>query len=250
MILLPKLEGATKLTEFRPICLIHSFAKLIAKILARRLQPLMHNLISPCQSAFIKNRSILDNFMYVQAMIKTLKAQKTPAILLKVDIAKAFNSVSWEFLLDLMRARGFGLRWTNWISGLLATASTCVNINGDLTETIIRRKGLRQGNPVSPLLFVIAIDALAAMFDTACQRGVLTPIGRMTMPYRLSIYADDVVAFLNPSKTELHAAIELLSCFQRVSGLRVNWSKSAATLMSTTQPSSCRRCWASKCRGL
>ena len=76
-------------------------------------------------------------------MIRTLKARRTHVVLLKIDIAKAFDNLSWEFLLELLSARGFGIRWTNWISGLLATSSTRLNINGDLSEMIKHRCGLR-----------------------------------------------------------------------------------------------------------
>lgn len=229
MILLPKTEGASQLTEFRPISLIHSVAKLIAKILARRLQAVIDDLVAPCQSAFIKRRSILDNFMYVQAMIKTLKARKTPAILLKIDIAKAFNTISWEFLLELLQARGFSRRWINWIAGLLATASTKININGDLSDIIDHRQGLRQGDSLSPLLFVIIMDSLAALMKAASPAQVFQGIGTIRMPFRISMYADDVVLFINPSRTEMHAAVALLELFRSASGLRTNWAKSAAT---------------------
>lgn len=96
-----------KLTELRPISLVHAIAKIFTKFLAQRLQPKMNKPVAPCQSAFMKNRSIMDNFGFVRGQIKSLKLAKIPSVLLKVDVAKAFDSLSWEFLLRLLRQRGF-----------------------------------------------------------------------------------------------------------------------------------------------
>ena len=99
IVLLPKKEGAEKIGDYRPISLIHSIAKLLAKILALRLAPAMQEIISKSQSAFIKGRSIHDNFMYVRNMARRFHKSKTPMLLLKLDISKAFDSVRWEYIL-------------------------------------------------------------------------------------------------------------------------------------------------------
>ena len=126
MILLPKHAGANSPQDFRPISLIHTFAKVAANVLALRLQPKLDTLISQCQNAFLKGRVIHDNFMYVQSLARALRQKKIPALLLKLDISKAFDSISCEFLLKLMQFRGFGPRWCGWIAALLLTSSTRV----------------------------------------------------------------------------------------------------------------------------
>jgi hypothetical protein len=113
MVLLPKSPEAASPADFRPISLVHSFGKLFTKILAKRLQPLMPGLVAPCQNAFIKGRSIHDNFVYVQGVVHSLRQKKIPAIMMKLDISKAFDSVSWEFLLKLLVHRGFDSKWLN-----------------------------------------------------------------------------------------------------------------------------------------
>ena len=106
--LLPKKDDATNIRDYRPISLVHSFAKLITKLLANRLAGRLDEMITPNQSAFIKSRFILDNFMLVQHTTKFLHQQKQPRILLKLDITKAFDSVSWPFLLEVLQSLGFG----------------------------------------------------------------------------------------------------------------------------------------------
>ena len=108
----------------------HSFAKLITKILANRLAGHLDQMVSTSQSAFIKGRLIQDNFMLVQQMARYLHQQKQARILLKVDITKAFDSVSWPFLLEVLRNLGFGQIWCDIISGLLTSSSTQVIVNG------------------------------------------------------------------------------------------------------------------------
>lgn len=139
--LIPKQDNAERAADFRPICLIHSFATIFAKMLARRLTPVIGSLIDANQSAFIKDRSIHDNFKLVQATAKLFKNKKKPKLLLKLDIAKAFDTVAWPFLLQILEHSGFGPRWRQWITILLATASTRILLNGDPGKPIKLARG-------------------------------------------------------------------------------------------------------------
>jgi hypothetical protein len=122
--LLPKHNDAIAAKDFRPISLIHSFTKLVTKVLANRLRCHMEGLVSKAQSAFIKGRFIQDNFMLVQQTTRFLHAKNLPRILLKLDISKAFDSVSWPFLLKVLEKLGFGPVWRDVISGFFMTSST------------------------------------------------------------------------------------------------------------------------------
>jgi hypothetical protein len=104
--LLPKVEAPQGAKDYRPISLVHSFAKLVTKILANRLAGRLLQMVSPNQSAFIKKCFIQDNFMLVQQTAHFLHQQKQPRILFKLDISKAFDSVSWAFLIEVMRTIG------------------------------------------------------------------------------------------------------------------------------------------------
>jgi hypothetical protein len=160
VVLIPKKEGAKSITDFRPISLLHSFTKIIAKLLALHLAPHMSSIISTTQSAFIKKRSIHDNFMSARNTTRRYHNSRLPTLFLKLDITKAFDSVRWEYLLNLLHILGFPCRWQDWIAALLYTSSTRVLLNGVPNAPIKHGRGLRQGDPLSPLLFVIVMDPL------------------------------------------------------------------------------------------
>ena len=124
--LIPKNVDSSHVKDFRSISLVHSFAKLITKLLANRLAGRLDHMVSPNQSAFIKGRFIQDNFMLVQQTARYLHQQKQARVLLKLDITKAFDSVSWPFLLEVLRKLGFGQIWCDIVSGLLSSSSTQV----------------------------------------------------------------------------------------------------------------------------
>jgi hypothetical protein len=227
LILLPKTPDAAHPKEFRPISLVHFFAKLFTKILAIRLRPRMHELVLPCQSAFIQNRSIHDNFVFVRAQTKLFKQKKMPALLLKLDLQKAFDSISWEFLLEVLEAKGFGGKWRDWIACLFLSASTRIVVNGELTERFFHKRGLRQGDPLSPLLFTIATDVLAHLFALADRERILKSNKLLQPNHRISLYADDVVIFTEPDTHELASIRLLLQSFGEASGLLTNFQKSS-----------------------
>jgi len=124
IILLPKKHDAKRITDYRPIILIHSTAKLFSNLLANRLEPLLDSLVSKCQSAFIKKRSIHDNFLYARNTMRKLHKTMTPALFMKLDIQKAFDDVNWSYLIEVLQAFGFGPPWREWISILFLTATS------------------------------------------------------------------------------------------------------------------------------
>ena len=118
--------------------------------------------------------------------------------MLRVDIAKAFDSVAWPFLLEVLERLGFPQRWRDWIAAILSSASTKVLVNGRLSRHICHARGLRQGDPLSLLLFVLIMEVLNAMIREADLRGLLSPLLGDHFGHRMSLYADDLVLFLLP----------------------------------------------------
>jgi hypothetical protein len=143
MILLPKSSEVPGIRDFRPIALIQSIGKLVSKILANRLAPRLPMLMHRSQSAFIIGWYIQDNFRFVHSEAKLLHAKHQACLLLKVDITKAFDSVTWSFLLEVLKFIGFPVVWSNWISTLLSTASMCIILNGVPRDSIHHGRELR-----------------------------------------------------------------------------------------------------------
>jgi mannosylglycoprotein endo-beta-mannosidase len=224
--LLPKKEGADQPKDFRPISLVHSFAKLITKLLSNQLATCLHQMVSPNQNAFIKGRFIQDNFMLVQQTARYLHQQKQPRILLKLDISKAFHSVSWPFLLEVLQHLGFGQIWRDIICGLLSSSTTQVLVNGILGERISHQRGLRQGDPLSPMLFILVMDVLGYLIAQAAREGLLQPLSARNLQHRISLYADDVVLFLRPEDNDIVVTMDILNLFGEASGLKTNLQKS------------------------
>lgn len=209
--LLPKKVDAEEASDYRPICLIHSFTKILAKMMAGRLAPELETMVDVNQSAFIKRRSIHDNFKFVQTSAKLFKQRKTAKLLLKLDIAKAFDTVSWPFLLQVLEHRGFGPRWRNCIALLLSTASTRILLNGEPGQPIDLVRGLRQGDPLSPMLFILVMDVFHRLLSHAAQQALLKPIGHRAIAHQCSLYADDAILFVTPTVQDLMATKALSS---------------------------------------
>jgi hypothetical protein len=155
-------------------------------------------MVSPNQSAFIKRRFIQDNFMLVQQTARCLHQHKQPHFLLKFDISKTFDSVNWPFMLEVLHRMGFVQIWRDIISGLLYNSTTQVLFNGIPGTRIFRRRGLQQGNILSPMIFILVMDVLGHMIAKAVVEGMLQPLARRALQHRISLYVDDVVLFLRP----------------------------------------------------
>jgi hypothetical protein len=225
VVLIPKKPFPETIIDYRPISLIHIFTKIISKILANRLSPELHHLISTNQTAFIKKRCIHNNFMYMQQVIKELHKRKIPALFIKLDISRAFDSVNWLYLLDIMSFIGFGQRWRNWISSLWCTASSNYLLNGEPGRKILHCRGVRQGDPLSPMFFLLAMEPLHRLFQKARQCGLLGNLSQNYLRFRTSLYADDASIFIQPSPQEFRVSISILHFFAEASGLTTNLSK-------------------------
>ena len=136
-----------------------------------------------------------------------------PSIFLKLDISKVFDSVSWSFLLEILQHLGFGTTWCNLVSRLLTTASTRILVNGEPGEVIRHQRGLRQGDPLSPMLFILVMDVLNSLFTKAEELGLLQPFTRGNNGQWISLYTDDVALFIRPVEDEMILTMQILEVF-------------------------------------
>jgi len=146
---------------------------------------------------------------------------------MKLDIQKAFNTVNWSYLLEVLQALGFGPRWREWVSILFRTTTSRAMLNGAPGPKFHHARGVRQGDPLSPMLFILAMDPLQRLLDLATSRNVLTQLPLAAAKWMTSMYADDAVIFISPKKEDIEAVKSILDTFSKVSGLSINMDKSS-----------------------
>jgi exonuclease III len=156
--LIPKKDHPQVLSDYRPICLVSSLYKILTKVLAARLKKVMGNLISEVQSAFLPNRKILDGVLVVNELIDLAKRRKDKCLFFNVDFERACDTVNWNFLEYMLIRMGFTEGWRRWIRACVFQSSMSVLVNGSTTEDFCVGKGLRQGGPLSPFLFLIVAE--------------------------------------------------------------------------------------------
>jgi len=226
--LIPKVDGARRVNEFRPISLLNSSIKLITKLLANRLQPLVTALVHRNQYGFIKKRSIQDCVAWAYEYIHLCSCSRKEIVILKLDFEKAFDKVEHQTMISLLEARGFGPRWVRWMQNIFSSGTSAVLLNGAIGKTFHCRRGVRQGDPLSPLLFVLAADLLQSMINKGRDLGLLRlPIPMdSTQDFPVVQYADDTLVIMEGDTRQLFFLKALLNSFSLSTGLKINFNKS------------------------
>lgn len=198
-----------------------------------RLQPRIEELVDASQTGFVKNKQITEGFIYTQHTLHHTHQQNIPLAIFKVDIRKAFDTVSWEYMLKIMQNMNFSSAWLTWIKNLVLSGTSQTLINGLLGKKLILKRGVRQGDPVSPYLFIISMDFLSRWF----QR--LRDTGAICLPFPgmkpCLLYADDALLFLKLYLRHMHILKIAFTTFHQISGLEVNFQKSELLLSRGTQ---------------
>ncbi|GJT56130.1 RNA-directed DNA polymerase, eukaryota [Tanacetum coccineum] len=225
--LIPKIPDANLVKDFRPISLIGSMYKIIAKILANRLVGVLGDIVNEVQSAFIAERQILDGPFILNEVLQWCKLKKKQSLIFKVDFEKAFDSIRWDFLDDILKKFGFGDKWCNWIQSCLRSSRGSIIINGSPTEEFYFQKGLKQGDPLSPFLFILVMESLHLSFQRVVDAGMFKGV-QLNPSLNLShmFYADDAVFVGQWCDDNINILTHVLDCFYWASGLRINMSKS------------------------
>lgn len=228
IVLIPKVNNPTSLDEYRPISLIGYLYKILAKTLSIRLRKVLNSVIGNSQTAFLAGRQILDGVLILNEVIHDLKSKKKSGFILKADFSKAFDCLSWSFLDNTLAAMGFGSKWRNWISSCLSSSSISILVNGSPTQAFKPSRGLKQGDPLSPFLFIIAAEAFNVLMQSAMNAGLFKGIqigcGNLTLSHLQ--YADDTIIMGAPTIQNINAAKFILRWYEFLSGLSINFKKS------------------------
>ena len=171
---IPKENEAKHLKKFRPISLINCSIKIFAKAMNNRLVKIADRLIASNQTAFIKGRFLLESVVAAHEIIHEVPKNDSQGIILKLDYEKAYDRVRWEFLEDMMSSRGFGEKWIRWIRKIVRDGSICIRINDENGSYFHLGKGLRQGDPLSPLLFNLVADVFTRILMKAAKENLIT----------------------------------------------------------------------------
>ncbi|GKV19346.1 hypothetical protein SLEP1_g29624 [Rubroshorea leprosula] len=227
--LIPKKLNPRELKDFRPISLIGCVYKLLSKVLANRLKNVMSEIISETQSAFVGGRQLVDSVLVLNEVVDEVRNRKTPAFVFKADFQKAYDCVNWSYLDWMMDRFGFGAKWRGWIKECLSTARCSVLVNGSPTEEFDLEKGLRQGDPLSPFLFLMIMEGLNGLVKKAETEGLLQgiEIGKRGLTVSLLQFADDTIILGRAASENVFMVKAILRWFEIMSGLRINYSKSS-----------------------
>ncbi|PNX96867.1 ribonuclease H, partial [Trifolium pratense] len=229
--LIPKCENPGSMKDMRPISLCNVLYKMVSKLLANRLKGCIEKCVSEEQSAFIEGRSILDNALIAIEVIHALK-RKTRGmkgeLALKIDISKAYDKVDWGFLRGMLERMGFASKWIHWMMLCVSSVNYSVLVNYEKVGPIYPGRGLRQGDPLSPYLFILVTEGLTALIKNSVARGDIhgVKVCRGAPMVSHLLFADDCFLFCRSNLDETRHLMRVLKTYEEAAGQEINLSKS------------------------
>ena len=210
------------LKNWRPITLLNSIYKFYSGILAERFKLILPKLIHADQKGFVNGRFIGENLRLIYDIINECEIQNSKNLIILIDFEKVFDSISWKFILDILKKFNFGEKTINWVRSLQNNSNSKILQNGYLSDEISLGRGCRQGDPISPYLFVLAAEFLAEAIRTNTKIKGITIHNK---EHKLSQYADDTTLFLKYEEESIRNCMRTLTEFEWLSGLKVNKEK-------------------------
>ena len=214
-------KDTTSLENLRPISLLNVDYKILTKTIANRLEKVLPKIINPDQTGYVKGRYIGENVRLILDIMSYTDKTKVPGVALFIDFRKAFDTIEWDFLIDTLDKFNFGPDVRNWVKIFYNNVTSCVLNNGHASEFFTLERGVRQGYPLSGLLFVIGIEVLAnAIRNKNTIKGI--KVGEKEI--KTSLYADDTTVFVRDLDS-IPELLALLNQFRNLSGLEINATK-------------------------
>lgn len=223
--LIPKIKSPKTVMDYRPIALCSTHYKVIAKILCKRLKPVLPTLVSPHQSA--AGRSISDNVLITHEILhylRTSSAKKHCSMTVKTDMSKAYDRLEWSFLRDVMTRFGFHPTWVHWIMECVSSVSYSYLINGSAKGCVKPSRGIRQGDSLSPYLFILCSEVLSGLCVKAQEQGMLQGIkvARNSPSLNHLLFADDTMFFCKSKPVSCRELVNILEKYEIASGQSIN----------------------------
>lgn len=231
IVLIPKVDKPKNLSHFRPISLCNVVYKIIAKTLVHRMSAILGSCINENKGAFISGRHILENVLIAYEVLHSMKMKKKVKkgnFALKLDMSKTYDRVEWDFLEGMMTHLGFLIDWIVFIMRCVCSVSSFVSLNGSNSEWFSPSRGLRQGDPLSPYLFLICVEGFSTLINEAKQKGLMrgASVGRERLSINHLFFSDDCILFRDASNEGAQVVQNIIKEYEILSGQRVNFDKS------------------------
>ena len=232
IVLIPKVLNPESLKDLRSISLCNVLYKVASKVLAGRLKLILPEIISQNQSAFVPGRLITDNVLVAYELTHFLQNKRSGRegyAALKLDMSKAYDRVEWHFLQGMMERLGFDRRWINLMMQCVSTVSYKIRVNGVLTENINPSRGLRQGDPLSPYLFLICAEGFSSLLNEPERAGHIEGLTICVDAPSIThlLFADDSLLLLKVNDRNAHYLQHVLQLYEECSGQKINMDKSS-----------------------
>jgi uncharacterized protein YdcH (DUF465 family) len=239
IVLIPKISSPQSVTYFRPISLCNVIYKLISKVLANRFKGVLSGIISSSQSAFLAGWLITDNVIIAYEILHTMQNRlwsKVGFMGLKLDMSKAYDRVEWAFLETVMRRLGFDDRWIHLVMACVKSVTYSVVVNGNSVGSTTPTRGISQGDPISPYLFLLCAEALSSLISHAAETGVITGVPTSPRGPRVShlFFADDSLLFCRANSVEWRRLMKILGIYEVGSGQKLNLQKTSIIFSRNT----------------
>eukprot|EP00253_Pinus_taeda_P027310 PITA_27310 len=217
--LIPKQDLAQTPDKYRPIALCNVVYKIISKVVANRLKPLLPSLVSGEQFGYVEGRQILNNIIQAHEVVHSLTSKRQAGMIMQLDIAKAYDKVNWSYIKKILMAFGFDHNWVRLVMALVTSSSFSILVNGSPSEVFIPSRGLRQGDPLSPLLFILMMEGLGRAIKQAKATGKIKSIQLIENGQALTHqqFVDDTMLQGIPTAKEATAYKYILDVFARAS---------------------------------
>lgn len=237
--LIPKTKVPQNMTELRPISLCNVIVRILSKVLVNRLKPCLGSVISEMQSAFVEGRLLTDNALIafeVNHYMKRRTQGKRGLAGLKIDISKAYDRLEWGFIKNMMLKFGFHEIWIDRIITFISTVSYGFIHNGEEFGNVIPTRGVRQGDPISPYIYIMCAEGLSAMIRRSVENGLIhgCTVARGAPNISHLFFADDCYLFLRATEVEADNLKRILVRYEAISGQQINFGKSTVVFSPNT----------------